>query len=343
MQFFCFAFCLIFFSLEAKEFLWSGKRISLVQQDGLLALEMNRAAAIEELFNEEKIELEKTVGKMQTVFEKIFGFGDFTRWMPLNEEGIRAYLIPAGAYVGLSEINAELKVQIMLFALKGKSFPSLSPIQIEKIQAAAAEVLASDPPPPNTIEAVAKLPQWYNLKEGTFSYTKTREAFLLLQEHLDETQVWSDSQKASLCFSTECSSFCDPKVIAKQIVYPSCFHTILYKTLPYTEHQLLVIPNRHVATLSELTPEEILDKWNLFAQIKSIVQESFNYPELGVMTRIGWRAGQTQAHLHDHVIPFDPLASQPWIKNWAQELSGDQSSDSAWKRNRRIWRNLYNL
>jgi len=39
---------------------------------------------LEHLTDEEKIARERTVGKMQVVFERIFGFADFARWMPIG-------------------------------------------------------------------------------------------------------------------------------------------------------------------------------------------------------------------------------------------------------------------
>jgi len=326
-----FCFCLL--SLEAEEILWIGKRVSLVHQEGLLALAMNRSAPIHTLLNEEKIEFETTIGKMQTVFEQVFGFGDFTRWMPLQEERLISYLLPVGAYANPIEINAELKIQTMLFALKGSHFPLLSQEHLAAIQIASVEILDTNPLP-------------VVLEDGVFSYTKTREAFLLLQEQIDDQHKWTSPHKTTLSFSTKCNSFCNPNNLAKQIVHSSSLHAILYKTRPYTEHQLLIVPKRHITSLSENTREEILDKWDLLIQIQSIALKALGYPKIGVMTRIGWRAGQTQAHLHDHVIPYDPLANQPWLFYWAHELShgAELPSDfTQWEETRNTWQTLYRL
>jgi hypothetical protein len=64
------------------EALWSGRALSLDVNDGYLYLSLHREGSIQSLTETELLEFEQTIGLMEPVFEKAFGFGDFVRWMP---------------------------------------------------------------------------------------------------------------------------------------------------------------------------------------------------------------------------------------------------------------------
>lgn len=295
-------FC--FFTLHAEQILWQGRLVSLVEEQGLPAVVMNRKADLQQLTDEEKIAFERTVAKMQNVFQEVFGFGDFTRWMPLEVETLTSYLIPSGAYAGPSEVDFALKIQTLLFALRDRIMPPLTQEQIFRVQEAAKKSLAEDLP---------AIP----LQDGNFTCTKILAGMRIALDELQETMDLPDTDPPfTLNFTTRCRAFCDPKILEKQFVYDSSVNHVLYNHRPYVDCHLMILPIRHISHPLESSDEEILDKFLLLEKIP------LNTPKKGLLTRIGWRGGQTQSHFHEHVIGFDPKEEQYWLRNWANELNG---------------------
>lgn len=86
---------------------------------------------------------------------------------------------------------------------------------------------------------------------------------------------------------------------------------------PVTTGHLLIVPNRHVAGLFELTAAEYTA---LFATARELAGRSTDRPDgwnLGV--NVGTAAGQTVMHVHLHLIPrtngdvSDPRGGVRWV------------------------------
>ncbi|KIA76784.1 HIT domain-containing protein [Parachlamydia acanthamoebae] len=308
---------------EIFSILWEGSLTQLENRDGLLAATIKRKVVIGQLSDEEKLELETTVGKMERVFLEAFGCGDFMRCMPLCEERVVSYLLPTERSAKTDELNFEHHVRLMLFALYGKKEKILlTSGQIKKVTVVANGILSGSPQP---------LP----LREATYKVTKTYEAFLLLKEEISQRKgechlVWNKEWFSSISLSSSCA-FCNPKVIQKQDVLETPFNHIISNSKPYTEpeHHLMIIPKRHITTISASSPEEILDKYSCFSKMCSIVNNYFVCPEVVVVTKIGRKSGQTQSHLHDHVIAFSSDTLQPWMTNWAYEFCQEPNPSPA--------------
>jgi diadenosine tetraphosphate (Ap4A) HIT family hydrolase len=279
--------------------------------EGYLSVSLQRAALIEDLTDSELLDLEETIGAMEAVFEEAFGFGDFVRWMPLGKERLVAQLFPIGAYAGKNEVDVALKVRLMLQTLKGRAglAPALLEEQVEKIRTAANRILSQQNEPVPHLEDVV-LP-----------YRGVKEAFALLVEENGREEKWLGGYPSSRDFSTKCKVFCNPQIIQKQFVFEGKENHALYNMGSFALQHLLVIPKRHITAPLEHSSIEILEKYRLFQQFDAIVKEHFGSPETAVLTRVGWRSGQTQSHLHDHLIGFDPHAPQNWTRRWAYELS----------------------
>lgn len=65
----------------------------------------------------------------------------------------------------------------------------------------------------------------------------------------------------------------------------------------------LVIPNRHVASFFELTPEEVAACMDLISQEKKLIDEEFNPDGYNIGVNVGLAAGQSIYHVHIHMIP----------------------------------------
>jgi hypothetical protein len=83
-----------------------------------------------------------------------------------------------------------------------------------------------------------------------------------------------------------------------------------------------------------------------FLSFEQAARDHFGCLKTAVVTRMGWRSGQTQSHLHDHLIGFDPKALHPWLYNYASEITGNKSPylDSAsLAETRRIWEPFFEM
>jgi diadenosine tetraphosphate (Ap4A) HIT family hydrolase len=72
---------------------------------------------------------------------------------------------------------------------------------------------------------------------------------------------------------------------------------------PVSKGHTLIIPRRHVISLSQMTTEEYTDAFALVRQVKDILQEKFKPQGFNVGVNCGNAAGQSVFHAHIHLIP----------------------------------------
>lgn len=65
----------------------------------------------------------------------------------------------------------------------------------------------------------------------------------------------------------------------------------------------VVIPNRHVASFFELTPEEVAACMELIREEKKLIDEEYKPDGYNIGVNVGPAAGQSIHHVHIHVIP----------------------------------------
>ncbi len=113
-------------------------------------------------------------------------------------------------------------------------------------------------------------------------------------------------------------TFCDPRVIARQIIHrgkqraENESYVWIVNAYPKFEGHTLLVPKRHVERLEEQTPQEILDREALLIVASQTLQRAFPGSGLEVFLQTGAGSESTIAHLHTHVVaaaPTDPLRS----------------------------------
>lgn len=88
---------------------------------------------------------------------------------------------------------------------------------------------------------------------------------------------------------------------------------------PVSEGHTLVVPNRHVASLYDLTAEEQADVWRLAGEVRAALAASYGPDGFNIGVNDGAAAGQTVAHAHVHIIPRyvgdvpDPRGGIRWV------------------------------
>jgi ATP adenylyltransferase len=91
----------------------------------------------------------------------------------------------------------------------------------------------------------------------------------------------------------------DPLVVARG---RSAF--VILNLYPYNSGHLMIVPNRHVASLAELSPAERADVMDLMARAEVAVTEVYRPQGLNIGVNLGKAAGAGIAdHLHVHVVP----------------------------------------
>ena len=79
---------------------------------------------------------------------------------------------------------------------------------------------------------------------------------------------------------------------------------VILNLYPYNSGHLMIVPNRHVASLAELSPEERADVIDLTARAEVAVTEVYRPQGLNIGVNLGKAAGAGIAdHLHVHVVP----------------------------------------
>ncbi|AET69661.1 HIT family hydrolase, diadenosine tetraphosphate hydrolase [Desulfosporosinus orientis DSM 765] len=72
---------------------------------------------------------------------------------------------------------------------------------------------------------------------------------------------------------------------------------------PVNEGHVLIIPKRHLVSLFDATPEEVMSIWKLIEEVKEELDHRFHPDGYNIGVNMGGAAGQTIFHLHVHVIP----------------------------------------
>jgi len=88
---------------------------------------------------------------------------------------------------------------------------------------------------------------------------------------------------------------------------------------PVSPGHTLVIPKRHVGSLTDLTPEEAKALWALLSVARARLDEELRPDGYNLGVNDGRAAGQTVMHLHVHLIPrfdgdrADPRGGVRWV------------------------------
>lgn len=111
--------------------------------------------------------------------------------------------------------------------------------------------------------------------------------------------------------------FCHIK--ANEIVSSNRFAIIILDRYPISPGHMLVIPKRHVASVSEITKREQRALLDAIGLAKTWLERKHKPDGYNVGINDGIVAGQTVMHLHVHVIPrykgdlSDPRGGIRWI------------------------------
>jgi ATP adenylyltransferase len=79
---------------------------------------------------------------------------------------------------------------------------------------------------------------------------------------------------------------------------------VIVNRYPYNNGHVMVVPRRHVATLTELTPDELQEVARLTQRSEAVLREAYSPGGLNVGLNLGKPSGGgIHYHLHVHLVP----------------------------------------
>lgn len=76
-----------------------------------------------------------------------------------------------------------------------------------------------------------------------------------------------------------------------------------YDNFPAADGHVEIVPKRHVESFFDLTPEEVVDAYDLLVQARDVVSQKYGPDGYTIGVNEGRAAGRTIDHLHIHLVP----------------------------------------
>ena len=119
------------------------------------------------------------------------------------------------------------------------------------------------------------------------------------------------------CDANSDCPFCHP--VNARVIFRHPQFLLYQDGFPVSPGHTLVIPNRHVATIAELSTDEQAALFPVVVDAQRRLDESYRPDGYNIGINHGHAGGQTVPHLHVHVIPRyqgdqpDPRGGIRWI------------------------------
>jgi ATP adenylyltransferase len=100
--------------------------------------------------------------------------------------------------------------------------------------------------------------------------------------------------------------FCDARdgVDESLVVFRGTLAYVILNRFPYNNGHLMVVPNRHIASLTEAAGDELAEIMQLAARAERAIREAYAPNGLNMGLNLGQSAGAgILDHLHLHVVP----------------------------------------
>ena len=100
--------------------------------------------------------------------------------------------------------------------------------------------------------------------------------------------------------------FCDARdgVDESLVVFRGTLAYVILNRFPYNNGHLMVVPNRHIASLTDAAGDELTEIMQLAARAERAIREAYAPNGLNMGLNLGQSAGAgILDHLHLHVVP----------------------------------------
>jgi ATP adenylyltransferase len=122
-------------------------------------------------------------------------------------------------------------------------------------------------------------------------------------------RLWSPWRFAYVTETRESAAcvFCEAQAASLQsdlVLYRGRACYIILNLYPYNNGHLMVVPNRHIGSLADASPEELSELMDLTRRSEIAVAEAYTPHGLNVGINLGKAAGAgVLDHLHIHIVP----------------------------------------
>lgn len=101
-----------------------------------------------------------------------------------------------------------------------------------------------------------------------------------------------------------CRIAADTQDAANLVLYRGRHLFVLLNLFPYTSGHILLVSNRHIASLSEATPEELHGMADLARHCENALRQEYHPDGYNMGFNLGRAAGAgVDRHLHMHIVP----------------------------------------
>ncbi len=126
---------------------------------------------------------------------------------------------------------------------------------------------------------------------------------------MDDKIIWAPwragfvlSEKEKGCVF--CNRFKMEDSIENLIVYRGSRNFVILNKFPYNTGHCMIVPNRHIAHLEELTVEEAIEFFELTRKTVAVIKEFIRPHSLNIGMNLGESSGAgVPEHLHLHIVP----------------------------------------
>ncbi|MCB5230074.1 MAG: HIT domain-containing protein [Candidatus Cloacimonas sp.] len=88
------------------------------------------------------------------------------------------------------------------------------------------------------------------------------------------------------------------------VVWRSEFSFVIMNLYPYNNGHIMVVPNKHVASLDDLEEKELVDLFQTVKISEKIIRKRYKCDGLNIGMNLGKAAGAgVEEHLHVHIVP----------------------------------------
>ena len=122
-------------------------------------------------------------------------------------------------------------------------------------------------------------------------------------------QIWAPwrmkyilMDKSKGCFL--CENFKQNNDAANYILYRGSKNFVIMNLYPYNPGHLMIAPCRHVASLEEMTKEELHEHSEIVSRSIKVLRQAFDPQGFNIGVNIGKVAGVgLEGHVHTHIVP----------------------------------------
>ena len=92
--------------------------------------------------------------------------------------------------------------------------------------------------------------------------------------------------------------------VVNHILYRGDKNFVIMNSYPYNPGHLMVVPYRHIASLEELTDEELHEHFDIVSRSITVLRQVFSPGGFNLGINIGKAAGAgIEDHVHTHIVP----------------------------------------